>query len=38
MQKTANENTAGFRRICKRSDQPNIERLENNDQCKADAT
>ena len=31
MQKTANENAAGLRRICKRSDQPKIERLVNND-------
>ena len=30
MQRTANENAAGIRRICKRSDQPKIERLENN--------
>ena len=30
MQRTANENAAGLRRICKRSDQPKIERLENN--------
>ena len=26
MQGTANENAAGLRRICKRSDQPKIER------------
>ena len=25
------QNNAGLRRICKRSDQPEIERLENND-------
>ena len=31
MQRTANENAAGLRRICKRSDQPKIERLVNND-------
>ena len=31
MQRTANANPAGLRRICKRSDQPKIERLENND-------
>ena len=31
MQRTANENAAGLRRICKTSDQPKIERLENND-------
>ena len=28
MQRTAKENDAGLRRICKRSDQPKIERLE----------
>ena len=27
MQRTANENADGLRRICKRSDQPKIERL-----------
>ena len=27
MQRTANENAACLRRICKRSDQPKIERL-----------
>ena len=31
MQRTANENAARLRRICKRSDQPKIERLVNND-------
>ena len=31
MQRTADENAAGLRRICKRFDQPKIERLENND-------
>ena len=31
MQRTANENAACQRRICKRSDQPKIERLVNND-------
>ena len=31
MQTKTNENAAGIRRICKRSDQPIIERLENND-------
>ena len=31
MQRTANENAAGLRRICKRSDQPKIQRLENKD-------
>ena len=31
MQRTTNENNAGLRRICKRSDQPKIKRLENND-------
>ena len=31
MQRTANENAACLRRICKRSDQPKIERLVNND-------
>ena len=31
MQRTANENAACQRRICKRSDQPKIERLINND-------
>ena len=31
MQRTGNENAAGLRRICKRSDQPKIERLENKD-------
>ena len=30
MQRNANENTAGLRRICKRSDQQKIERPENN--------
>ena len=30
MQRTANENAACLRRICKRSDQPKIERLVNN--------
>ena len=30
-QRTANENAACFRRICKRSDQPKIERIANND-------
>ena len=30
MQKTANENAVGLQRICYRSDQPNIEKLENN--------
>ena len=28
MQRTANENAAGLRRICKRSDQTKMERLE----------
>ena len=31
MQRTANENAACIRRICKRPDQPKIERLVNND-------
>ena len=31
MQRTANENAACLRRICKRSDQPKIERIANND-------
>ena len=31
MQRTANENAACLRRICKRSDQPKIERVANND-------
>ena len=31
MQRAANENAACLRRICKRSDQSKIERLENND-------
>ena len=31
VQRTANGNAAGLRRICKRSDQPKIERLENKD-------
>ena len=31
MQGTANENAVGLRRICKRSDQPKMERLVNND-------
>ena len=31
MQRTANENAAGKRRICKRSDQPKIDRIANND-------
>ena len=31
MQRTANENAACLRRICKRSDQPKIERLVNYD-------
>ena len=31
MQRTANENAAFLRRICKRFDQPKIERLVNND-------
>ena len=31
LQRNANENATGLRRICKRSDQPKIERLENND-------
>ena len=31
MQRTANENVACLRRICKRSEQPKIERLVNND-------
>ena len=31
MQRTTNENTGGLHRICKRSDQPKIERLVNND-------
>ena len=31
MQRTANENAAGLRRLCKRSDQPKIERIANND-------
>ena len=31
MQRTANENAACLRRICKRSDQPKIERLVNSD-------
>ena len=32
MQRTANQNAAGLRWICKRSDQPKIERPENNDE------
>ena len=32
MQRTATETAAGLRRICKRSDQPKIERPENNDE------
>ena len=31
MKRTANENAAGLSRICKRSERPKIERLENND-------
>ena len=31
MQRTANENAASLHRVCKRSDQPKIERLVNND-------
>ena len=31
MQRTANENAACERRICKRSDQPKIDRIANND-------
>ena len=31
MQRTANENAACIRRICKRSDQPKVERITNND-------
>ena len=31
MQRTANENAACIRRICKKSDQPKIERLVDND-------
>ena len=31
MQRTTNENVACLRRICKRSDQPKIERLVNSD-------
>ena len=31
MKRNAKENAAGLRRICKRSDQPKIERLVNND-------
>ena len=31
VQRTANENAACLRRICRRSDQPKIERLVNND-------
>ena len=31
MQRTANENAACIRRICKRSDKPKIERITNND-------
>ena len=31
IQRTANENAACLRRICKRSDQPKIDRLVNND-------
>ena len=31
MSRTGNENAASLRRICKRSDQPKIERLVNND-------
>ena len=31
MQRTANENAASERRICKRSDQPKIDRIANND-------
>ena len=31
VQRTANENAACIRRICKRSDQPKIERVANND-------
>ena len=31
MQRTANENAACERRICKRSDQPKINRITNND-------
>ena len=31
MERTVNENAACLRRICKRSDQPKMERLVNND-------
>ena len=31
MQRTANENADGFRRICKISDQPKIERRDNDE-------
>ena len=31
MERTANENAARKRRICKRSDQPKIDRIANND-------
>ena len=31
MQRTANEDAARKRRICKRSDQPKIDRIANND-------
>ena len=31
MQRTANENAACKRRMCKRSDQPKIDRIGNND-------
>ena len=31
MQRTANENAAYKRRICKRSDQPKIDRITNNE-------
>ena len=32
MQRIASENAVGLRRICKKSDQPKIERLINNDE------
>ena len=31
MQRTANENAASERRICKRSDQPKLDKIANND-------
>ena len=38
MQRNANENFAGLQRICQRSDQPKIERLENSDARLIDTT